>query len=65
LSDTFNRIQSLVLQDADLVSNHAYDGLVDDWIVAEDVLIGLATAEVIEDYPDAVRGPSVLVLLRD
>ena len=65
MSETFARILSLVDRGVYLVSNHAYDELSDEQIHPEDLLLGLADAEVIEDYPAAFRGPSVLVLQND
>lgn len=65
MSDTFAQILALVLRGDYLVSNHAYDELLDDRILANDVLHSLADAEIIEDYPDAGRGPSVLLLQYD
>lgn len=65
MNDTFAGIQVLVSRGDYLVSNHAYDELLDDRIIAEDLLQGLASAEIIEDYPDAGRGPSVLLLQSD
>jgi len=62
LSETFFRIVSLVDRGVYLVSNHTYDELLDEQIHPEDLLRELADAEVIEDYPAALRGPSVLLL---
>ncbi len=59
MSDTFAQILALVSQGDYFLSNHAYDELLNDRISANDLLQGLATAEMIEDYPDAGRGPSV------
>jgi hypothetical protein len=46
-------------------SSHGYTELNDDAILYVDVLSGLPEAIVVEDYPDAVRGPTVLTLQRD
>jgi hypothetical protein len=47
------------------ISDHGYDELAEDGIVARDVVASIATALVVEDYPNAARGPSVLVLQND
>jgi hypothetical protein len=65
MSDTFVQILALVSRGDYLVSSHAYDELLNDRISADDLLQGLADAETIEDYPDAGRGPSVLLLQYD
>jgi hypothetical protein len=65
LSETLARIQALVARGSYLVSNHAYDEMLEDAILLEDILASVATAEIVEDYPLANRGPSVLALQRD
>lgn len=65
MSATLTQVQSLVLRGAYLISNHAYDELLDDWISAKDILHDIVNAELIEDYLDAMRGPSVLLLQHD
>jgi hypothetical protein len=47
------------------VSAHGYDELADDDIFFGDVLAGLPTAQLVEDYPAATKGPSILVLEYD
>jgi hypothetical protein len=39
------------------ISDHGYDELAEDGIVARDVVASIATALVVEDYPNAARGP--------
>lgn len=46
-------------------SFHGFLELAADGIVLDDLLSGLESALVIEDYVDATRGPTVLVLQRD
>jgi uncharacterized protein DUF4258 len=55
----------LVSEGAVRVSDHGYDELADDGIFAADVIAGCEAGVSVEDYPYAVRGPSVLVLQRD
>jgi hypothetical protein len=65
MSETFHRIQTLVLAGDYAVSDHGFDELEEDDILASELIDGIATAVEIEDYPDRLRGPSVLVLHRD
>jgi hypothetical protein len=60
MNETLIRIQTLVAQGDVLVSAHGYDELNADNILATDALNGLAAAVMVEDYPDAIRGPSIL-----
>ena len=65
MSETLRRIQILVLSGDYLVSDHGFDELAADGILPNEALAGIATAIAVEDYPDRVRGPSVLALQRD
>jgi hypothetical protein len=65
MSETLRRVQALVSSDDYLVSDHGFYELEEDGIVAGDAITGIAAAIAIEDYPDRVRGPSVLVLQHD
>jgi hypothetical protein len=65
VSETLRRIQHLASLGKLVVSDHAYDELSEDGILAEELMDGLADAIVIEDYPGAFKGPSVLVLQTD
>lgn len=64
MSETLARVRNLVASGEYRVSSHGYDELDDDGIVAEDLFASLELAEVVEDYPDTGRGPSVLALHR-
>lgn len=44
------------------VSVHGYEDLAADHVLVRDVVNGLATAVMVEDYPDYAKGPCVLVL---
>jgi hypothetical protein len=58
-------IKSLIVAGDMEVTQHGIRELAADRILIDDVVDGVARAVVIEDYPDAQRGPSVLVLQRD
>ena len=65
MSETLRRVQALVLGGDVRISDHGYDELGEDGILAEDAIVGIAAAELVEDYPDRARGPSVLALQFD
>lgn len=65
MSETFRRIQTLVLAADVRVSDHGYEELLKDDILIDDVLSGIVTAVPIEDYVGRLRGLSVLALQRD
>jgi hypothetical protein len=54
-----------VARQAVRVSDHAYDKLIKDDLFAVELFIGIARAVVVEDYPTAANGPSVLLLQQD
>ena len=62
MSRTLEQIKILVAKGEVRISDHGYDELAADDILARDVVAGLATAELVEDYPDFPKGPCVLVL---
>jgi hypothetical protein len=65
MSETLDRIRALVAQGEVRISDHGYDELEEDGILPSDVLAGIGAGITVEDYPDAARGPSVLVLQQD
>ena len=65
MSETLRRVQALVVSGDVCISEHGYDELDDDGILASDALVSIASATVVEDYPDRARGPSVLTLQID
>ena len=64
-SSTLARATALVAEDKVRVSDHGYDELADDDIFVADVLDGIQTAVLVEDYPEFGKGPCVLVLQHD
>ena len=65
MSDTLTNIRSLAERGVIRISEHGYDELAKDDILVSDILAGISGAVVVEDYPAAMRGPSVLLLKWD
>jgi hypothetical protein len=65
MSEILRRIQTLVLAGDVHVSDHGYEELAKDDILLEDVIVGIATAVLVEEYPDRFRGPGVLTFQQD
>lgn len=47
------------------ISEHGYDELSADGITAREIVSGVHGAMVVGEYPDYIKGPSVLTLQRD
>jgi Domain of unknown function (DUF4258) len=58
-------VKTLAASGAVVLSQHAYDRLAENAMEAADIESGTAMAIEVEDYPDAFKGPSVLVLQQD
>lgn len=65
MSSTFDRIRELAASGDVRISEHGYDELAEDGILAGEVVDAIDGAVVVEDYPDYGRGPCVLVLEKD
>ncbi len=65
MGETLGKVQKLVAAGNALISQHAYDRLAMNGILAHEIETGVATAIEVEDYPDFHKGPSVLVLQQD
>ena len=63
--DILRRIADLVQRGEVLISAHGYDEMAEDGILAAEVIDGVATAVVVEDYPEYSKGSCTLVLQRD
>ena len=57
MSETLRRVQALVLSGDYRVSDHGFNELEEDDIVASDLIAGVPAASAVEDYRDRVRGP--------
>jgi len=65
MSMTFDKVRALVQRGEVRVSDHGYDEMSDEDILARDVLAGVLDGVVVEDYPTYAKGPCVLVLQKD
>ena len=65
MSSTFDRIRELAASGDVRISDHGYDELAEDGILAGEVVDAIDGAVVVKDYPDYGRGPCVLVLEKD
>ena len=57
LSDTFESIRKLIQKGEVRVSEHGYDELLADGLLAREVVEGVLEAVVVEDYPTTRRVP--------
>jgi Domain of unknown function (DUF4258) len=65
MSRTFDKVRALVQRAQVRISDHGYDEMSNENILARDVLAGVFNGIVIEDYPNYAKGPCVLVLQKD
>jgi Domain of unknown function (DUF4258) len=65
LSQTLAIVQGLLKRGEYLVSRHGYRELAADDILLDEVMAGIGSALVVEDYPESRKEPSVLVMQRD
>ena len=65
MSMTFDKVRALVQRGEVRVSDHGYDEMSDEDILARDVLAGVLDGVVVKDYPMYAKGPCVLVLQKD
>jgi hypothetical protein len=65
MSETFDKVCVLVERGEVKISDHGYDEMSDENILAREVLAGVSEGIVVEDYPTYAKGPCVLVLQRD
>lgn len=65
MSETLQRIVSLIGDRKLRVSTHALQKLIADGILIEPLIEGISQAILVEDYPDYFKGPAILVLQFD
>ena len=61
MSQTLDQIRELVLKNEVRISEHGYDELAADGILAREAIQGIANALLVEDYPNYSKGACVLV----
>lgn len=61
MSSTFDQISELVRQGSVRISEHGYDELAADGILAREAVGGVSSAILVEDYPNYPKGACVLV----
>lgn len=64
-NQTLVAIKNLIALNNVLISSHGYDELSEDGLFVSDVINSISEAIVLEDYPDAYKGPSILLLQKD
>ena len=65
MNDTLEQIKKLVTNGGYRISEHGYDELAADGLLAQEIVEGLGKAEIVEVYPNYPKGPCVLALQRD
>ena len=65
MSVTFEKVCALVRGGEVRISDHGYDEMSDENILARDLVAGVFDGIVVEDYPTYGKGPCVLVLQKD
>lgn len=65
MSKTLEKIQGLADVGDILISEHGYDELSNDNLTAREIVGGVKSAVLIEDYPNYPKGAAVLALQKD
>ncbi|MEQ1644296.1 MAG: DUF4258 domain-containing protein [Pyrinomonadaceae bacterium] len=61
MSSTFDQIRELIQHGSVRISDHGYDELSADGILAREAIEGVPSAILVEDYPNYPKGACVLV----
>ena len=64
VSNMFDRIRERISEGSVRILEHGYDEIAVDGLLARELVEGVETAEVVEDYPDYPKRPCVLLLQR-
>lgn len=59
------KIQALIEVGDVRISEHGYDELAEDGLTAREIIEGIYEATVVEEYPEFIKGPCILLLQRD
>lgn len=65
MRQTLDLVKELIARGEVRISEHGYDELAADGLSVTEIVAGVEEAQMIEDYPEYAKGPSVLVLQRD
>lgn len=65
MSDFLNKIKKLIVREEVRISEHGYDELSEDGLLATEIFDGISSAKVVEQYPDYPKGRYILVLQQD
>jgi hypothetical protein len=65
LSDFAEKVRDLVSAGEIRISEHGYDELAEDGLTAREVLQGIESAVVVEEYPNYPKGACILMLQKD
>ena len=65
MSKTLENIKALICKSEVRITDHGYDELSSDNLLAREVVDGASEAVIVEDYPDYPKGSCVLVLQMD
>ena len=65
MSDLLHKIRCLVEIGDVRISEHGYNAMLDDSLAVRDIIPGLTSGVVLEEYPNYGKGPALLLLQRD
>ena len=65
MSEFIERVHDLISAGEVRISEHGYDELVEDGLTARELLAGVLTSVIVEEYLDYPKGPCVLLLQKD